>query len=143
MAAALSLAATLAACASDSANAHRLHVLQHDPVLRCRPVGVTQAGALDSAGSRNGIGFGGVSPTDLVRNFRLTGDANRVAAELSACATHAGWAVAADPVSKPSFLVLRGHKQFEDRWNASLEIFIGNDSQHRPSVQLEIDTEPV
>jgi hypothetical protein len=135
--------ATLAACGFNGANKHRLHVLQKDPVLRCQPDGLTQTGALDRAGSTDGTGFGATTDTQVVRNFRLTADFTRTANQLSTCAARAGWAVALDPSSRPTFLVLAGHKQFEVHWTGFLRIFIGNDRRHRPSVQLEIDADPV
>ena len=117
--AALVGAAILAGCAAERENVRRLHVLQGDQVLGCHVDGVTPWKVADMAGTTNGVGFGGISPTLVVRRLRLTGDASRVAAELSTCAANAGWSV------HPSCTTIVGfsaRKRFDDRWDALLNV---------------------
>jgi hypothetical protein len=141
IAAPLAFTMMLAGCGSERENHRRLHVLQRDPVLACHVEGVQPWKALDTAGTTQGVGFGGISPTLVVRNLWLTGDAGRVTAELSTCAAKAGWSV---HPSTTEIVGLSAWKRFDDRWDANLDVYVGvNPFEHRPEVQINIETDPV
>jgi hypothetical protein len=138
--AALVIAALLAACGSDQENDRRLHVLQADQFLRCRVDGAKRWKALDTAGTTHGIGFGGTSPTLVIRDLRLTGNVGRVTAQLSTCAAQAGWSVHPLTTGIAGFWA---RKRFEDRWNATLNVYVGNPALQPPAVEIRIETDPV
>lgn len=140
--ASLAFVISLVAC-GNSEDEHRLNVLRADPVLRCHVHGMHLISASGVAGSKNGIGFGGITSTEVSRRYRLHGDFQSTADRLSACASAAGWQVALSPVSNPNFLVVHGRKRIDDEWDASLNIYVGHDAEREPSVLVTIDTDAV
>lgn len=141
IAAALVIVALLSACGSDQENDRRLSVLQHDQFLRCRVDGAEPWTVLDTAGTTHGIGFGGTSPTLVLRDLRLTGNIDRVTAQLSACAAQAGWPVHPFTTGIAGFWA---RKRFENRWNAILNVYVGDHIfGQRPAVEVRIETDPV
>jgi hypothetical protein len=141
IAAALVIAALLSACGSDQENDRRLNVLQHDQFLRCRVDGAKPWTVLDTAGTTHGIGFGGTSPTLVLRDLRLTGNIDQVTAQLSTCAAQAGWSVHPFTTGIAGFWA---RKRFEDRWNATLNVYVGDHVfRQQPAVEIRIETDPV
>ena len=141
IAAARLIPALLSALGSGRENRRRLHVLHQDQFLRCRVDGAEPWTVLDTAGTTHGIGFGGTSPTLVLRDLRLTGSIDQVTAQLSACAAHAGWSVHPLTTGIAGFWA---RKRFEDRWNATLNVYVGDHVfRQQPAVQIRIETEPV
>lgn len=92
-------------------------------------------------GTRQGIGFGGTSPTLVPRDLRLTGNVDRVRAQLSSCAARAGWPVHPFTTGIAGFWA---RKRFEDRWDAILSVYVGDHVfSQQPAVEIRIQTDPV
>jgi hypothetical protein len=141
IAAALVIAALLSACGSNQENSRRLHILQQDQFLQCRVDGAKPWTVLDKAGTTDGIGFGGTSPTLVLRDLRLTGNVGRVTAQLSRCAAQAGWPVHPFTTGIAGFWA---RKRFEDRWNAILNVYAGDHVfGQQPAAEIRIETGPV
>jgi hypothetical protein len=141
IATALAIAVFLSACGSDQENDRSLNILQHDQFLRCRVHGVKPWTVLDTAGTTHGIGFGGTSPTLVLRDLRLTGNVDRVTAQLSACGAQAGWPVHPFTTGIAGFWA---RKRFEDRWNATLNGYVGDHVfKQQPAVEIRIEADPV
>jgi hypothetical protein len=52
-----------------------------------------------------------------------------------------GWSVHASATEIVGFSV---RKRFDDRWDANLDVYVGvNPFEHRPEVQINIETDPV
>jgi hypothetical protein len=97
----LAFAATLSACGGSNVDAHRLTVLSQDPVATAQAPDTTPwipavatADAIrgnGEAGSGNGIGFGGTSPTLALVTRHLNGSPSAAVRFYAETAIRAGW----------------------------------------------------
>jgi hypothetical protein len=139
-AAALLVVFGLSGC-TDNENRRRLGVLEGDPVRHCQLTGVQPWEEIASAGTRHGIGFGGIAPTLVGLNWHLTGDAATVATALRTCAVAAGWAIDRSSAGGAMF---SARKTFEGKWTASLVVGVGQHAYRgKPAASVTIETDPV
>ena len=118
----------------------RLDVLRADPIVRCQVAGTTPWEGNDVAGSNNGVGFGGRSPTTVTRVYHL--DPARTGAVLDAylaCARDAGWRARRTPYRSADTMWVDGTKTFPSGWTATLLISAGQRAWHeQPAVLVHL-----
>lgn len=137
------VAAVLVLAGCGGQNAARLHVLRNDGLWRCpAAAGLTLDSTFQLVGSSNGIGFGGTTPTELHRLYRLdNADEGRVVAVLASCARASGWAVQERVLGADMFPTATGTKSFSGGWQASILIAARSPRQSLAASLLEIDLE--
>ena len=132
------LVALASACASQHVDAQRLATLQHDPLVVVAAPGTSSLNHADSAGTGNGIGFGGTSPTVVSRALRLHGSRTAVARFYAQTAIRNGWRVSTVRCSAKTDLI-SASKQFPG-WIATATIGVGDHYELGPAVTIFIET---
>jgi len=140
---------SLAACCGGSGvDAHRLHVLSNDPLAVASAPGTTpwipaddspdHIEANGSAGSGNGIGFGGTSPTLVQVTRHLHGKPAAALRFYAETAIRNGWHISQIRcgVGSDSFSAT---KQFPG-WTAAAVLAAGAVFRRMPAVSLNIET---
>ncbi|MBO0822292.1 MAG: hypothetical protein J2P27_00350 [Actinobacteria bacterium] len=126
----------LAGCTSEESQ-RRFHVLQRDPFLDCHVAGVTPWINLD----RIDNSYDSANQIWVERDLHLIGSASLAFAELTRCARKAGWSITVPSYNPQSF---EGHKRFEGRWTAIIQVFVGPDVfKGQPAVEMIIETSKV
>ena len=129
----------VSACGSSNVDARRLAVLSHDPLATSEAPGTTPWLEREEAGSGNGIGFGGTSPTVVLVVRRLRGPRSSVTRTYAEIAIRSGWLVNSIRCTASDDL-FAASKQFPG-WVATAVVGVGITFKGAPAVTINFETD--
>ena len=128
-----------AGCGSRNVDSQRAATLRRDPLGVAQAPGTTPQFTHSNAGSGDGIGFGGVSPTVVEVIRHLQGDRPVVTRYYAAVAIQAGWQINSIRCSTQSDS-FAGSKQ-EPGWVASVVVGVGKVFGDTQAVSIVFETD--